>query len=157
PLINVAVFGLVPVPPMPELAESGLRLREPQAEVILPSSLDSLTPMARPSLAHSRSTGFTFFGQIKHLTSLLGCFAGFANLAIAPVCAQQQLFRELPSGANLGAHQMALVELAKTSDAVTGVKVMTTEPQTQLNYILDGGAPAKITLGLTDRINVTVS
>jgi hypothetical protein len=98
-----------------------------------------------------------FFIQIQRLAALFGCFAGFVSLAIAPVCAQEPLFRELASDVSLSAHQAALIELAKTSDAMTGIKTVRTEPQMSLKNILGDGAAPKITLQLTDRVNVTVS
>jgi peptidyl-Asp metalloendopeptidase len=97
------------------------------------------------------------FAQINRLASLFGCFAGFAGFAIAPLCAQEPLFRELPSHARLSAHQVALVELASASSAATGVKVMRTDPQTMLRHKLGEGAAPKITLRLSDRTKVTVS
>jgi hypothetical protein len=93
---------------------------------------------------------------ISRLASLSGCFAGFAGFAIAPVCAQEPLFLELPSHAHLSVHQAALVELAKTSGAATGVNVMKTDAQTLRHMVDDSDAP-KITLALTQQSKVTVS
>src|SRR5215813_8074598 len=95
--------------------------------------------------------------RISRLASLFGCFAAFAGFAIAPLCAQEHLFRELPSHAHLSAHQAALVQLAGASSAATGVKVMRTDPQRLLQHMLGDSAALKITLELTDRTNVTVS
>src|SRR5215813_7147851 len=57
--------------------------------------------------------------SLGRVASLFACIAGFASFTIAPVCAQEPLFGELPSDAHLSAYQAALVELAKTSDAAT--------------------------------------
>ena len=93
------------------------------------------------------------FGRVA---SLFACIAGFASFTIAPVCAQEPLFGELPSEAHLSAYQAALVELAKTSDAATGVNVMTTKPQ-MLRHLLGNSGALKITLPLTEQSKVTVS
>jgi len=100
---------------------------------------------------------FISIPRLSRLASLLGCSVGFASFAIAPLCAQEPLFRELPSNARLSRHQAELVKLAKASAAATGVKVMRTDPQRSLQHVLGDGAAPKITLELTDQIKVTVS
>jgi len=79
----------------------------------------------------------------------IGWLSAFASLAAAPAGAQEPLFHPLPTGTRLSAHQAALVKRAKASDAVVGVKVMTTESRRR--------PASKITLGLNDRTSVTVS
>ena len=89
------------------------------------------------------------FSQGTRLTVIIGWFSAFASLAIAPAGAQEPLFRPLPPGTRLSPQQAAMVKLAETSNAVVGVKLMTTEPRRR--------PASKVTLALSDRINVTVS
>ena len=76
PLINVASFGLVPVPPMPGLAQFDLQLRQAQALIDLPenvqSSSETPTPTVRSRHTRTRTNLSIFFVQLQRLAALFG-------------------------------------------------------------------------------------
>jgi peptidyl-Asp metalloendopeptidase len=89
------------------------------------------------------------FSRGTRLATISGWLTAITCFPIALAGAQEPFFLPLPSGAHLSAHQAAMVELAKASDAVVGVKVVAAEPRRR--------PASKITLGLNDRTVVTVS